>query len=617
MHGRSLVRTLDAGVIVIVTIAIALLCLLAWTTRSMDRMSFENESSIVRRELGKLIAEFRSELPEPAARTAEWVDARPQVRAALVKKPEGYHFQSRAGSRIAALLHDDLSESRLRQAHAALAKLDPQRRRVDFVLIGPAGDESLALLAQMPGTAAEADLAVALVDLSALAIDLEMVSIGLLPLVGSEEVPKSTNGRITIDGVSGETIATLAWNSKRVSTVISHTILPILAGCLAVGLTVLMMLRHYWSVARDGFVKDLKTVEAIAHTDALTGLPNRRALFEHLRKAAPPTEAFPPITVLMLDLDGFKWINDHVGHQAGDRVLAQAAGVFRDEIGKSGFVARIGGDEFIAVLPGVIIGSALQSLHRHLTENLRERVPVEGGVQIGVSIGAASSADYTGDGEDLMKLADLAVYSAKAAGRGIAMAYEPSMKQEKAYRRNVERELRGAMLTNSLFLAHQPIVDALSGTVLGYESLVRWQHPARGVISPGEFIPIAEKSDLIVTIGNYVLDRALLELGSRGQCRISVNATGRQLLSENFVVTVQNLLKRHGVDAGRLCLELTETSLITERDRVAEVMAELQGLGVKFAIDDFGAGYSSLNYLLRFKFDVLKIDRDFIIGLDD
>ena len=616
MHGRSLVRTLDVGVIVIVTIAIMLLGLLAWAARAMDRTAFETETVIVHRQLGRLVAEFRSDVVQSAANGPAWIAARPQQRAILRILAGQPIFEMREGSRVAQLLSDRLTSERLRNALAALRKLDEKRLRVDFALIGPAGDESLALITQQPGNDAAGGLLVSILDFAALSVELEAHSINPKPVVPVRLASDGWDGRVMLSGYSGDAVAVLGWDSSRFSDRISTYVMPALAIILAIGLAVLMTLRHYWTEARDGFIRDFKAVEAVAYTDSLTGLANRRALFEHLKANMPADKPFAPVSVLMLDLDGLKWVNDNIGHQAGDRVLAQAGAVFRRELGEDGFIARLGGDEFTAVLPGDIIGDELQRLYTHLADSLREHISIEGGIQIGVSVGAVASSRVSGSGEELLRLADLAVYAAKAAGRGMALSYDPGMKQEKAYRKTVERELRAAIVDKSLYLAHQPIVDALSGRILGYESLVRWQHPTRGTIAPVDFIPIAEQSDLIVAIGNYVLEMALQELGPLGNCYISVNATGRQLLSANFVSLVENLLETHRIAPGRLCLELTETSLITERERVSDIMAQLSALGVKFAIDDFGAGYSSLSYLLQFKFDILKIDRDFIVSLD-
>lgn len=617
MHGRSLVRTLDAGAIIIMVIAMATLGLMAWTTRLIDHSAFENEATLVRQSLTGLAADFRSDLPPPGVDGDGWLARNVQGHALFSVSAAGRFVASRAASRISGLLADEGTAARLEQALKALERIDPAGERVDLVRIGPPRDENIAFVALTRDGLGQNRLAIGLIDFAPLTATLEGFGLQLQPVAAQPGDILHANGRLGIDGLDGDPVAYLGWRSERISRTITGLVLPVLAAALALGLFVLMLLRRYWRQARDGFMGELRQVEALAHTDPLTGLPNRRALFDHLQTVAPATRSFPPMTVLMLDLDGFKSVNDQHGHQAGDRVLKLAAEVFSTELGASAFVARLGGDEFVAVLPDILGDGALQRLHYHLQQSLRQRVPMEGLVPIGVSIGAASSTQETGDGEDLLKMADLAVYAAKAAGRGVAMTYHPDMKRDIAYRRMLERELRGAILTQALFVAYQPIVRALSGEVIGYEALVRWQHPVRGVIPPADFIPIAEKSDLIIGLGNFVLDRALAELGPRGECRISVNATGRQLLAPGFSDFVMDALARHRVVPGRLCLELTETSIISDPDSLATIMKTLQGQGIRFAIDDFGAGYSSLTHLLRFKFDVLKIDRGFIESLDD
>lgn len=617
MHGRSLVRTLDAGAIIITVIAVAMLGLMAWTTRLIDHNAFESEATLVRQSLTGLASDFRAQLPQPGPGADGWLDRNAQGHATFSASAAGRFVASRAGSRIAGLLADEGTVARLEQALHALERIDPNGERVELVRIGPLRDENLAFVALIRDAPGQNRLAIGLVDFALLAATLESFGLHLQPVAAQSGDILHANSRLAIDGPYGDPIAYLGWRSERISQVITGLVLPVLAAALALGLFVLMLLRRYWSQARDGFMGELRQVEALAHTDPLTGLPNRRALFDHLQNAAPATRSFPPMTVLMLDLDGFKGVNDQHGHQAGDRVLKRAAEIFRSELGASGFVARLGGDEFVAILPEILDDGALQRLHFHLHQSLRQRIPMEGLVPIGVSIGAANSTEEAVDGEDLLKMADLAVYAAKAAGRGVAMAYHPDMRRDIAYRRTLERELRGAILTQELFVAYQPIVQALSGEVIGYEALVRWRHPFRGVIQPGDFIPIAEKSDLIIGLGNFVLDQALAELGSHGNCRISVNTTGRQLLAPGFTDFVMDALARHRVAPARLCFELTETSIISDPDSLATIMKTLQGRGIRFAIDDFGAGYSSLTHLLRFKFDVLKIDRGFIMSLDD
>jgi diguanylate cyclase (GGDEF)-like protein len=617
MHGRSLVRTLDVGAIVILVIAICTLGLIAWTTKLIDRHALDHEITHVRQSLTELGAEFRKRLPERERDPAPWLDLNPQGHATFQVSPAGRFVTSREGSRVARLMANETTAAALENAFLALQRIDPQGARIDMVRIGPPRDENLAFVSLIRDSIGQDRLAVALVDFAPLATVLETFGLYLQPVAVHANELLHANGQIAIDGLDGDPIAHLGWRSERISKTITAYVLPVLALGLAAGLFVLMLLRRYWSQAREGFLSELKQVEELAHTDPLTGLPNRRALFERLQIMAPAMKAYKPLTLLMLDLDGFKGVNDQQGHQAGDRVLKQAAEVFRTELGPEGFVARLGGDEFVALVPDIVLDGALQRLHAHLQNALRQRIPMEGLMPIGVSIGAVNSTQETADGEDLLKMADLAVYAAKAAGRGLAMTYNPDMKRDIAYRRMLERELRGAILTQALFVAYQPIVEAISGRIFGYEALVRWQHPVRGVIQPGDFIPLAERSDLIIGIGNFVLDKALAELGPIGDCRISVNATGRQLLAPGFVDFVIETLARHRVAPERLCLELTETSIINDPDSLCVIMDTLQGRGIRFAIDDFGAGYSSLTHLLQLKFDVLKIDRGFIESLDD
>jgi diguanylate cyclase (GGDEF)-like protein len=427
------------------------------------------------------------------------------------------------------------------------------------------------------------------------------------------------DGQIVLMGIQGQSIAPLRWQGRRFSPVVQNYVLPTMVLLLAAGLLVLTGLRNYWTKVRNGFLQEIRTVEAIAHSDPLTGVPNRRALFDLLKQLDAEGMKSMPVTLIMLDLEGFKWVNEYFGHRIGDEVLVQSALVFRGVLGEEAYLARLGGDTFVALAAGTITGPALASLHARIKGALKARVgALQKGANIGVHIGVSCSELHGGCGEELLRQADLAVATAKSSASGQAVVFDSTMKEEKVARRLLERELRSAMAEGQIALYHQPIVDALSGEkIAGFETLVRWNHPKRGMISPGEFIPVAEQSDLIVQLGNVVLDRALEELAPFGDCRISVNATGRQIITEGFPDYVRSLLAKHYVNPTRLCLELTETSLLDEGERVAEVMRDLSGSGVKFAIDDFGVGYSSLSYLMNFKFDILKIDRGFIESLDD
>ena len=417
---------------------------------------------------------------------------------------------------------------------------------------------------------------------------------------------------------TGAAVGAFRWTGDRSASAFASRFLPIVLGMVVIGVGLLWLLRSHWRRASADYAHEINAVQRMATTDVLTGLGNRRALLAHLARVAPALRRFDPITVLVCDLDGFKWINDTMGHKAGDEVLIGFASLLRQHLGTNAMVARNGGDEFVAVLGEPLEPHQLDALHARISADLLALPALRGRrTPVGASIGAVRSDRFAGDGGDLLHFADLAVYAAKERGRGMAVFYEQDMRSARAQARLVERELRGGLLTGEIVLHHQPLVEALTGRIIGHESLARWQHPVRGLLSPTEFIPIAERSDLIIDFGNYVLDRALSELGGVGDLRLSVNVTGRHLLAPGFVEKLDQLLARHRVPGGRLCLELTETSLVTETERLAARMTEIRQRGVTFAIDDFGVGYSSLSYLLRFRFEYLKIDKDFIRALDE
>lgn len=617
MPARTMIRTLDTAVIGLVVLAIAILGLFAWAARVADRHAFATESTIVGRELQREVDLFRAALPRSLDERPRWLGEAPNVRVILPADPAS-PAAADAETMIGSLVSAPGTSERFTHLLRALRRFDGAARQPEFLLVGPPKGETLAIAALLPGTGSERAVALELADQARIAEQLRAFAIELRPFTAPGAIAEGANGHIVLAGYDGNAIGSLAWTGRRIAAEGTRQVLPALIGAVFLSTFVLLGLRRHWQAAKARFEHDIEAVEHMAGTDPLTGLPNRRALFRHLAKVAPATAPFAPITVMMLDLDGFKWINDQFGHETGDRVIQQAASVFRAELGTEAFVARLGGDEFVVIIPGTLGSRALMRLYESLTEAMRRGIAVaRSGVGIGLSIGAVTSIDNPGDGEDLLKKADLAVYATKAGGRGSATLYNPAMKSGKNYRRQLERELRAALLTRDIVVHHQPIVEALSGRVVGYETLVRWRHPYRGLLSPAEFIPHVEDSDLIVGIGAAVLEQALEELGPLDNCRISVNATGRQLLSPGFADHVREALARHGVAPERLCIELTETSFVLEADRLAEVMRNLRASGVKFAIDDFGVGYSSLSYLLRFRFDILKIDRDFIIALDD
>jgi diguanylate cyclase (GGDEF)-like protein len=357
--------------------------------------------------------------------------------------------------------------------------------------------------------------------------------------------------------------------------------------------------------------------------DTLTGLPNRALILDRAEQMlARGQRDHAPVAALFIDLDNFKDVNDTLGHAVGDELLRAVAARLASVVRGSDTVGRLGGDEFVVLAEGNSPTAAPELVAARLQDVLREPFvlgdrkfpPLTVSASIGIAIGPADSAG------DLLRDADIALYRAKAAGKGCYMLFEPAMHSEMLRRLELEMELR-TILHDQLFLVYQPIFDLRTRRATGVEALLRWRHPTRGVVSPAEFVPLLEENGMIIDVGRWVLDQACAQTAAWRQAghaiSVSVNVSMRQLQSDRLVEHVQDALQSSGLDADALILELTETALMSDTDAAIGCLSALKGLGTRLAIDDFGTGYSSLAYLQQFPVDTLKIDRSFIVALGD
>jgi predicted signal transduction protein with EAL and GGDEF domain len=384
-------------------------------------------------------------------------------------------------------------------------------------------------------------------------------------------------------------------------------------------------------------------IRALAYQDGLTGLPNRRLLNEHLEKVlARARRKGTEFAVLFIDVDNFKLINDTVGHQTADAVLRRLAeslaALIRSEdvltlyledevdltatitvepIGES-VLSRLGGDEFIILLPDTRDRFAAGTVARRILKHLEQPMSVDGHeVFVTASIGIATYPEDGPTGEILIRNADTAMYHAKQQGKAAFQYYSAAMNAASVERLRLESGLRRALESGGLELHYQPQVATHSGQILGAEALLRWHHPERGYISPTTFIPIAEDSGLILPIGEWVLKEACRQAVAWQQAGlpalpVAVNVSGLQFKRQDLTEIVRLALRSSGLTASLLRIEITETVIMSVRERAIELLGQLRDLGVSLALDDFGTGYSSLSYLKNFPIDTLKIDRSFV-----
>ena len=365
-------------------------------------------------------------------------------------------------------------------------------------------------------------------------------------------------------------------------------------------------------------------ISRLAHHDPLTGLFNRFSLHQRLEQALLTAQREGmEVAVMLIDMDRFKSINDTLGHPAGDALLIEVAQRLQDTVRESDIVARLGGDEFVVVLTGVesgmLAGASISGkiLHRLEQPYAYKDKLLHSTPSIGLSI-------YPADGdsvETLMKHADLAMYSAKERGRNTFQFFSPDMNAGMVERMLIEQELRVALEQEQFALHYQPQISAADGSICGLEALMRWRHPQNGIISPMKFIPVAEEIGLIEKLGAWVLNEACRQFAAWkavGVCagRVAVNLSAQQLRSSSLVELVRSTMSRHGIGAGELELEITESVAMEDPQRAIAQLAALRELGVELAIDDFGTGYSSLAYLKLLPIQTLKLDRAFVKDIE-
>ena len=356
-------------------------------------------------------------------------------------------------------------------------------------------------------------------------------------------------------------------------------------------------------------------IEHMAHHDALTDLPNRVLFRERIELALTRARRFgEPFAVLCLDLDGFKAVNDTLGHPVGDELLKIVAERLRSCIRETDTVARMGGDEFAVLLFGNESSRSTDQFAQRILEVVGASYNMEGQhVVVGTSIGIAIAPHDGDDADRLLKNADTALYRAKAAGRGMHRFFEAGMDAELQTRRLLELDLRKALDAGEFDVYYQPLVNLANGDITGYEALLRWKHPQRGFIPPIEFIPIAEEIGLIIPIGEWVLRQACQQAANWDKpYKIAVNLSSLQLKTRSILQAVVLALAQTGLAATRLELEITELIFLEKNELTLSLLHDLRALGVCIAMDDFGTGYSSLSYLRSFPFDKIKLDKCFV-----
>lgn len=413
---------------------------------------------------------------------------------------------------------------------------------------------------------------------------------------------------------NNERPAWLVWTPKGPGAAMLRQLMPALIGLvLFIGLIGFIVL-FYARRANIELTNSERRATELAFRDTLTGLGNRAQLIEILTESMSALPEGEKLALIFIDIDGFKDINDTLGHHVGDELLTVAAWRIAS-IKNSLASVRLGGDEF-AVLIAIDERDEIGVISRHILESLRQQTPAGDHVlTVSASIGVAVAPDHAGDPETLLRRADIALYRARTEGRGTLRLFDPGYEEALHKRGKIERELAGALTNEELVVMYQPQLSADGERIVGVEALVRWNHPERGIVPPTEFVPTAEHSGLIVRLDEWVLKRACETALRWPDISLAVNLSPSNFHHSDMMARLTRVLDETGFDPHRLEIEITESTLLNATPEVLGQLAEMRQIGIRIVLDDFGTGYSSLGYLRRFPVDKIKIDKSFVQNL--
>ncbi|MEM7781481.1 MAG: EAL domain-containing protein [Pseudomonadota bacterium] len=426
-------------------------------------------------------------------------------------------------------------------------------------------------------------------------------------------------GRLTIAiGQLGLTCVPIAlasfWTGHLGFIALGITILLLIPAMVSICLNIFKVLRDSLAAAETS-AQMAETMKIAARTDAVTGLANRAGLNHQMTKKLSRIEEGNRLALIWIDLDRFKEVNDLLGHPVGDRVLCEVADRLKEVTPDHSTVARFGGDEFIVFCP-IEDRLECERLASELHAEIMRPFRIDGDrLEVRASLGVAILPEHGTDTETLMQRADLALYHAKVGGRAQTCFFDSSMTRDLVRRREIEDELRLAIQRDELSIFFQPIVDLETGRIKSFEALVRWFHPEKGELKPDEFIPVAEETGVIVTLGNWITAQAARIAATWPEdVTVAVNLSPLQIRAPGAALGIRNALREAGLDPRRLELEVTESLFVEDNHSTAAFIEELSEIGVRFALDDFGTGYSSLGYINTFPFSKIKVDRSFVSG---